>query len=185
MKYRTIELPPLILSPNNFYLYYNDEGDILALTNEKLDDGNFIEVSEKFVIDFVESKKEIKNFKVKISDRVRLEQKKVLVRNSYDVLVVNPIHDPSSVKLLITVTGTCLHLKLNNFEDSFIVNESKVFVFYVASCKNLNFLKFTFKATLRELLDGIEIVYNFDMSNEVIVTLNEFESYGLVYDKKD
>jgi hypothetical protein len=185
MAYRIIELPPLTLRPNNFYLYYNEQGDILSLTNEKLSEGNYIEVSEKFVVDFVESKKEIKNFKVKISDRIQLEQKSVTVKNFYDLCVINKVSNSDSVNLLITVSKGSLTFKLNNFESSFIVNDKRIYKFFVTDSSNLNILKKSIELTLDNLKSGKKVKYNFDKNTDVIVTVKEFDSYGIIYDTKN
>lgn len=182
MQPRVIELPPLILAPNNFYLYYTEEGDIISLTNEKLPEGSYIQVSEKFVVDFLESKKEIKNFKVKISDQVRLEQKVSDIKNNYDFLVIGY---NENAKLTITVNRTNLKFKLNNFEKTFVVNDKRTYSFAIVDGKNLNFVKKIIGFTLNELVKGVKFDYKFDTKQEIIVTIKEFDSYGLIYDKKD
>lgn len=179
---RIIELPPLVLAPNHFYLYYTEEGDIISLTNEKLSEGNYIQVSEKFVIDFLESKKEIRNFKVKISDQVRLEQKLVNVRQNYDYYIIPHNLD---ARLTITINKSNIKFKLNNFEKTFVVNDKRIYNFYIVDKGNLNFLKKTVSLTLNNLIKGIKVEYKFNLKSDVIATMREFDSYGLVYDKKD
>lgn len=182
MEYRVIDLPPLVLSPNNFYLYYNEEGDILSLTNEKLPSGNYIEVSEKFVIDFLESKKEIRNFKVKISDQVKLEQKDIESRNYFNLVLIKENKD---AKLLITIKDDSLFFCLQNFEKTFVINDKRQYGFAIAVESNLNFVKCIFGFTLDQLMDGVKIDYKFDKEKEILITTKEFESYGIVYDKKN
>jgi hypothetical protein len=182
METRIIELPPLVLSPNNFYLYYTEDGDIISLTNEKMTEGNYIQVSEKFVIDFLESKKEIRNFKVKISDQVRLEQKISDIKNNYDYYI---IPYSTNAKLTVNVHNTNLKFKLNNFEKTFVVNDKRTYSFAIFDQRNLNFVKKVAKFTLNELLKGVKVDYRFDVKKELVATLKEFDSYGLVYDKKN
>lgn len=181
MNYRVIELPPLVLSPNNFYLYYNDDGDIISLTNEKLTEGNFIQVSEKFVIDFVESKKEIKNFKVKISDQVHLEQKDIIVKNNYNFVIVK---DFKQAQCTIQIQKSNLKFQLHNFEKTFAVNNKKIYQFFIVKKNNLNFICKEFSCKMSQLIKGIKFPYKFDANSEIVVTSGEFESYGLFYDKK-
>lgn len=182
MRYRVIELPPLVLSPNNFYLYYNDEGDITALTNEKLEQGTYIQVSEKFVIDFVESKKEIKNFKIRVTDQVQLEHKNTFVKNFYNYLVLYSMPD---AKCTVTITKKSLKFKINNFEKTGKLNDKKIYMFSIVDQQNLNFLKSTVFFSLKELVKGVKFDYKFDVKSEIIVSSGEFESYGLIYDKKN
>lgn len=182
MSHRIIDLPPLVLSPNNFYLYYNSDGDILALTNEKLDQGTYIQVSEKFVIDFVESKKEIKNFKVKVTDQVRLENKDTLVKNFYNYVI---LHSNPYAKCTVTISKKSLRFKINNFEKVGKINDKKNYMFAIVDKKNLSFLKQVVFFSLKELVKGVKLNYIFDNKSEVLVSSGEFESYGLVYDKKN
>lgn len=182
MESRVIELPPLVLSPNNFYLYYTEEGDIVSLTNEKMEEGNYIQVSEKFVIDFLESKKEIRNFKVKISDQISLEQKVSNVKNNYDYYII-PVN--SNAKLIINIHHSNLFLKIKDFEKAFVVQDNRIFNFTIVDQKNLNFVKKVFGFTLDELIKGVKVNYKFNIKKELIVTMKEFDSYGLIYDQKD
>jgi hypothetical protein len=34
-------------------------------------------------------------------------------------------------------------------------------------------------------MDGVKIDYKFDKEKEILITTKEFESYGIVYDKKN
>ena len=52
-------------APNMFYVYYDDSNNIYSITNEKKESGNFVETTEALVKDFLEGKKDYKNFKVK------------------------------------------------------------------------------------------------------------------------
>lgn len=182
MESRVITLPPLVLAPNNFYLYYTETGDIISLTNEKLPEGNYIQVSEKFVIDFLESKKEIRNFKVKISDQVRLEQKFNDVKYNYDYYII-PYN--ANAKLTVSINKTNLKFKLNKFEKTFVVNDKRIYDFYIVDKKNINFLKKTISFTLNDLIKGVKVDYKFNTEIELISTMKEFDTYGLIYDKKD
>jgi hypothetical protein len=182
MEYRVINLPPLVLSPNNFYLYYNEDGDILSLTNEKLSDGNYIEVSEKFVIDFLESKKEIRNFKVRISDQVKLEQKNIESKNHFNFIV---IRENKNAKLLITVKPDSLIFCLQNFEKTFVINDKRHYGFAIVSDSNLNFVKKILGFTLDQLMNGITIDYRLEKGKDILITTKEFESYGIIYDSED
>jgi len=181
MEPRIIELPPLVLAPNNFYLYYTEDGDITSLTNEKLSEGNYIQVSEKFVIDFLESKKDIKNFKVKISDQVSLEQKQNSIKNNYDFLIIGYSEES---KLTITINNTSLNFQLNDFETTFVVKDTRTYSFAIVNQKNLNFVKKVVNFTLKDLVNGVGLDYAFDLKNELLVTKKEFDSYGIINGKK-
>lgn len=176
-----IVLPPIELPEQFFYLYYNDEGYITDLLNYKKENGNFIQVTEDFVIDFRASNKELTNFKVEIGNnfkitRIAPQNKKAVY---YRILDENTISD-----IVITVYDKHLHFRLS--PSAVYSNDSKdIFHFYVISKSNMNFLFANIAVKYEDLLKGYDYKYIFHKDNELIVTAKYFDSYTINYDQKN
>ena len=61
-----LRIPVFKAPPNIFFVYYDDEGNITDITNEKKVSGNFLEKSYKDVVEFLDGKKQLSNFQIKI-----------------------------------------------------------------------------------------------------------------------
>ena len=78
-------------APNMFYVYYDDNNNIYSITNEKKESGNFVETTEALVKDFLEGKKDYKNFKVKGSRNKQFVENTMHVKSVYkDFSVITP-----------------------------------------------------------------------------------------------
>ena len=66
------DLSAIKLPEIKFYLYYDNNGNIIELLNYKKDSSNYVEVSEEFVTEFRESGKELYSYTLKIDDRPKV-----------------------------------------------------------------------------------------------------------------
>lgn len=173
-----IILEPIILPTQEFYLYYNDEGYITGLLNYKKDTGNYIEVSEDFVVNFRESNKDLSNFKVEIGNNYKISR----IVSTHKQGVYYKIQDTGPIADLVIVIDKkgLLFTLQDSLEYDLKDNDS--FPFYIVSKTNPNFLLANISIKYSSLKKGYRFKYKLDLENEVITTIKHFNSYSINYE---
>jgi len=174
-----IILPKVEFLTQVFYLYYDDNGNITDLVNYKKDTGNYIEVSEDFVIEFRSNSKSITSYNIKVGNNVKLEKKQV-ERNLGVYLVIPELNETTEVEIL--VKDNYIKFRLSNVQVYKTFNLNQMYNMYIVDSYNLNFVKETIKIMHEQLVEGYVYPYNFDKEKELIVTKKYFDSYGIKYE---
>jgi len=173
-----IELEKVEFSKQSYYLYYDDNGKITDLLNYKKEFGSYVELSEKFVVDFRSSGKSLESYTIKIGKNIRLERK-TIERGIGTFYIVSERKDAD---VIISVSKKALKFKLSKTLNHKIMNQDNVYKFYIVSTDNLNFLKEVIKIKHSQLIKGYKISYIFNKNNDVLITSKLFDSYGINYE---
>jgi len=173
------DISSLSLPEIKFYLYYDNDGNILELLDYKKDNGNYIEVSEQFVVEFRESGKEFHSYSLEIDDKPKIIKKleNVQIGQLFKILTMNSLAD-----FIISVTSTKMIFKIREFDPYSNISDNFEHFFFIVDNNDLNFLKKTVIIKHKDLKQGYELDYNFILRDESILTKKYFESYGLSYD---
>jgi len=169
----------MFAAPNMFYVYYDDNHNIYSITNEKKDSGNFVETTETLVKDFLEGRKDYKNFKVKGVGNKQLVENKIYVNSVYkDFSVITPCE--STPELAVSIKDSKIIFKIN--PD--ITGYSGNLQFFIVDKNDYNCLLETFDINLEDIqLHGsVEKPLNYNFENIAIIAKNFFNSYGIVND---
>jgi hypothetical protein len=170
----TIKLPEI-----KFYLYYDNNGNIIELLNYKKDSSNYIEVSEQFVTEFRESGKELHSYSLKIDDSPKVVKRleNIQIGHLFKILTTD-----DSADFLICINNSRILFKIKNFDFYSNLAENFKHFFFIVDKNNLQFLKKTVTINHKDLEQGYEVDHSFDFNKEVLLTRKYFESYGLVYE---
>ena len=166
-------------APNMFYVYYDNNNNIYSITNEKKESGNFVETTEALVKDFLEGKKDYKNFKVKGSRNKQFVENTVHVKSVYkDFSVITACE--TTPELAVSIKDKKIVFKIN--PD--ITGYSGNLQFFIVDKNDYNWLFETLEVSLEDIqLHGIvEKSLNYNFENIAILTKNFFNSYGIVND---
>lgn len=169
----------MFAAPNIFYVYYDDNYNIYSITNEKKDSGNFVETTEALVKDFLEGRKDYKNFKVKGSSNKQFVENQVHVKSVYkDFLVIMP--SKTTPDLALSISDNKIIFKINSDISGYSGNLQ----FFIVNKNDYNCLFETLDLNLEDIqLHGsIEKPLNYNFENIAILTKNFFNSYGIVND---
>jgi hypothetical protein len=173
-----IILEPIILPTQVFYLYYNNEGYITELLNYKKDTGNYIEVSDEFVVSFRESNKDLSNFKVEIDNSCRI----IRNDNLYNQRFYFIIYETDDITDLVILIGKKELLFTLSSNLGYNLQDSATFSFYIVSKINPNFLLVNIPIKYGDLKKGYRFKYKFDNQKEIITTVKYFNSYKIKYE---
>jgi len=166
----------MFFKPNIWFVYYDERGNILAITNEKKPEGNFVEVSEDLVLDFLTGKKNYLNFTIKGQD-VFEERPITKVSHYKDLLVVG---DDANAEFRIKVLDNQIHFVLKSeIKDQY--QHSGTLQFFIVDKHDHNFLLETMNVKMEELVSlGVILPFAYDMGKVDIITRSFFNSYGIV-----
>jgi hypothetical protein len=173
------DLSAIKLPEIKFYLYYDNNGNIIELLNYKKDSSNYVEVSEEFVTEFRESGKELHSYTLKIDDRPKVVKRleNIQIGQLFKVLTTDPNAD-----FLICIHNSRIIFKIKNFDFYSNLAENFKHFFFIVDKNNLHFLKRTVIINHKDLEQGYEVDHFFDFNKEILLTRKYFESYGLVYE---
>ena len=166
-------------APNMFYVYYDDSNNIYSITNEKKESGNFVETTETLVKDFLEGKKDYKNFKVKGGGSKQFVENQVYVKSVYkDFSVITACE--STPELAVSIKDSKIIFKIK--PD--ITGYSGNLQFFIVDKNDYNWLFETLDVNLEDIqLHGsVEKPLNYNFENIAILTKNFFNSCGIVND---
>lgn len=170
-----LRIPVFKAPPNIFFVYYDDEGNITDITNEKKVSGNFLEKSYKDVVEFLDGKKQLSNFQIKILEGKTKIFQKTKLKLVYKDLIILP--ENSKAECVVQICSQHIELKT----DAKLDNDQRILKFFIVDTKNLNFLIKTINVSLHDLCLGKKVVFQFDVKKHRIVTKKFFSSYGIIY----
>jgi hypothetical protein len=174
-----IILPPIEIPKTKFYLYYNSQGNLTGLYNYKKDNESYIEVDEGFYSNFIETGKELSNYKIELTSNSSYIKKNDTKKHGHLLIIDRLISDPD---ILITVKKKSLLFTIQPVAFINKMNTNTKVVFYIVDKNNLNYLKNTIVCSIEQIIQGFEYKYSFDKNNEYLVTRKTFEKYGIIYE---
>ena len=178
------------IMPTCMFVYYDESGNVTAISNEKNDSLLYAEVPESKVIDFVSGAKDFSKYKIDYFTFNKDDYKEeLLVDIPTNLIYIIPFSKKEDEKDI-----TILHDKETK-TWSFILNESgidivkkqnsfKPYRFYIIKDNNPQFLLSTIELTGEQLLESPSVAFKSKFENHVktvgVATMKEFNSYGLL-----
>ena len=178
------------IMPTCMFVYYDELGNVTAISNEKNDSLLYAEVLESKVIDFVSGAKDFSKYKIDYFTFNKDDHKeKPLIDIPTNLIHIIPFSKKEDEKDI-----TIVHNKETK-TWSFILNESginvvknqnrfKPYRFYIIKDNNPQFLLSTIELTGEELLESPSVAFKSKFENHVktvgVATMKEFSSYGLL-----
>ena len=178
------------IMPTCMFVYYDESGNVTAISNEKNDSLLYAEVLESKVIDFISGAKDFSKYKIDYFTFNKDDYKEEpLIDIPTNLIYIIPFSKKED-EMDITV--------VHNKETktwSFILNESginvvkkqncfKPYRFYIIKDNNPQFLLSTIELTGNELLESQSVAFKSKFENHVktvgVATMKEFNSYGLL-----
>ena len=173
-----------------YFVYFDkDTGSILALSNERLNYENFVQVEFEEIERFFNNKENFLNFKVAFDQDGSL---KFVHKNQGDLIFKSNIVET----IRLTDTDNILTVEWSKDGWKFIMNDKFLqhprakslnakLHFYVTTDNNINFLIRQIEIQLRNLIGKGQLIIPFenakekDIENISMFTLPFFESYGM------
>jgi hypothetical protein len=171
----------------NMYVYYNDFGNILSISNVKESSKDYLEVPEEKLKDFLSGKKDFGRYKI---DYFKFNYENSLadessIDTSNSLIYTIPIVDSETLKDLTIIfdkTNKTWQFVLNNNGIQTVHQHSidKVYSFFIVKDRDPHYLIETLQVTGHELIDSIVLKCNYVPKIPSITTMKQFNSYGLV-----
>lgn len=176
---------------NTWYVYYDTDYNITAVTNEIKSSGEYFKVDEKQVIEFIQGTSNIADYKVSVSNlNVFSINKKFIFLDKllYKNFVVIPfVNHDQNLDLTIDRTSTKWVFKLSYQLRNQIpeTQYNTLLHFYIANKSNLNFLYRTIQIPIEDLINSDQEIdfitdYETDITNLCMVTKNYFDNIGVI-----
>ena len=178
------------IMPTCMFVYYDELGNVTAISNEKNDSLLYAEVPEFKVIDFLSGAKDLSKYKIDYFTFNKDDYKEAsLIDIPTNLIYIVPFSKKEDKKDI-----TIVHNKETK-TWSFILNESginvvkkqngfKPYRFYIIKDNNPQFLLSTIELTGNELLESQSVAFKSKFENHVktvgVATMKEFSSYGLL-----
>ena len=162
-----------------FFVYHDEEGNILSITNEKRPSGNYIEAEESEIEDFLNGSKDFTKFKIQSlssgSKQIKLaSDTSTLVYK--DFYIVNESEGNEHVILTHNSKTRSWDIQLKN--DAQLLE----FDFYICKKDNLNFLIRTIKVPPKKMFSILfENSIEEKVDNFIILAKRIHKSYGIKY----
>ena len=176
--------------PTCMFVYYNESGNVTAISNEKNDLLLYAEVPESKVVDFISGARDFSKYKIDYFTFNKDDHKEEsLVDIPTNVICLVPFSKKEDDKNI-----TIIHNKETK-TWSFILDELgidivkthnlyKPYRFYIIKDNNPQFLLSTIELTGEELLESPSVAFKSKFENQVktvgVATMKEFNSYGLL-----
>lgn len=160
---------------SKFFVYYDDEGNILSITNEKQKEGQFLEVEEKEVQDFLNGSKPFTQFKI---HNLTTGNKGIKLATDTSSLVYTDFcYVQSDVEGDVNVTHNsidkCWEIKLN-----YNLSPKKM-EFFICKNDDINFLIRKILVDQKNNVVKFESTLEDDIDNLTVLTKKVYSSYGL------
>jgi hypothetical protein len=177
---------PYVIPP--FFVYYSDNGEIFAITSEKDESLNYIEVTSKQVDDFITGKRDYKRYKVDYFKEGNTYVIKTETENPVThLLLIVPIIEDTEKDLTIVYNNQnkCWDFVLNDAGRNLLknTNPETVYRFYITKHLDPHFLLTSILVKTSELLTGFSAPFTIDdeldINNISIAVANHFDSCGV------
>jgi hypothetical protein len=179
----------LLKGSKKYYVYYTDEGEIVAIVKEPKDWAkNVLEVDEENVLGFLKGEKTTYTYKI---NKPALKDKAIVTSNQLKKFSKSPLSvidgNNGNEDLIITHNYDLWKIKLN--KDDFNEQDlDKKLDIFVAVKDNHNFLLNTLSFKIKDAINGI--TFKFKSQHEQnfysveLLTKKVFPSYGTQYEPK-
>lgn len=178
--------------PTKFYVYYRTDGTIFSISNKNTDEGDYLEVDEYKVIDFLKGKKDYSRYRIEHFKQDKLPEKIDEIHLKNNILYQVPFaENVSNKEVVIThkTTDKCWNLSLTDTGKKEIIkmNLESLFPFYITKKDDPHYLISSIKVSGNDLYAGISVDFSStkeqDYNNISVFVPKNFNSYGLVKDE--
>ena len=178
------------IMPTCMFVYYDESGNVTAISNEKNDSLLYVEIPESKVIDFISGAKDFSKYKIDYFTFNKEEYKEEpLIDIPTNLIYIIPFSKKEDLKDIIithdkeTKTWT-FTLNESGIDIVKKQNSFKPYRFYIIKNNNPQFLLSTIELTGNELLQSPTVAFKSKFENHVntvgVATMKEFNSYGLL-----
>lgn len=176
---------------NLWFVYYDVSEKIVAITNEKLPEGNYFEVPEKLIIDFNTGLKNYNNYRIRIKNFKDFIIEEVITEKHFpvfkDLFFIPKYTDKDRIDLCIeqSTDGWKFSLKEKVKKEVLISQLDKSLRFYFCSKYDYNYLLRKVEFKISELVEN-NLFFNFEndkeknLSNLEIITRKYFDKTGVL-----
>jgi hypothetical protein len=178
------------IMPTCMFVYYDELGNVTAISNEKNDSLLYAEVLESKVIDFVSGAKDFSKYKIDYFTFNKDDYKeKPLIDIPTNLIYIVPfVKKEDIIDIVITHSKENKTWSFNLSQSGIEVvkqqNRFKPYRFYIIKDNNPQFLLSTIELTGEQLLESPTVAFKSKFENHVktvgIATMKEFNSYGLL-----
>jgi hypothetical protein len=178
------------IMPTCMFVYYDELGNVTAISNEKNDSLLYAEVLESKVIDFVSGAKDFSKYKIDYFTFNKDDYKeKPLIDIPTNLIYIVPfVKKEDIIDIVITHNKENKTWSFNLSQSGIEVvkqqNRFKPYRFYIIKDNNPQFLLSTIELTGEQLLESPTVAFKSKFENHVktvgIATMKEFNSYGLL-----
>lgn len=179
----------LLKGSKKYYVYYTDEGEIVAIVKEPKDWAkNVLEVDEENVLGFLKGEKTTYTYKI---NKPALKDKAIVTSNQLKKFSKSPLSvidgNNGNEDLIITHNYDLWKIKLN--KDDFNEQDlDKKLDIFVAVKDNHNFLLNTLSFKIKDAINGITFKFKSQLEQNFysveLLTKKVFPSYGTQYEPK-
>jgi hypothetical protein len=160
---------------SKFFVYYDEEGNILSITNEKKTQGQYLEVEESEVQDFLNGSKSFSQFKIHslttgnkgiklAADTFDLVYKDFCYVLSNKESEVDVIHNSNIKSWEVKLSSNLVPTKME---------------FFICKNEDVNFLIRTFTVNQKNNIVKFESNLENDINDLIVLTKKVYNSYGL------
>ena len=178
------------IMPTCMFVYYDESGNVTAISNEKNDSLLYTEVLESKVIDFVSGAKDFSKYKIDYFTFNKDDYKEELLvdipTNLIYIIPFSKKEDEKDITILHDKETKTWSFVLNELGIDVVKkqNSFKPYRFYIIKDNNPQFLLSTIELTGEQLLESPSVAFKSKFENHVktvgIATMKEFNSYGLL-----
>jgi len=178
------------IMPTCMFVYYDELGNVTAISNEKNDSLLYAEVLESKVIDFISGAKDFSKYKIDYFTFNKDDYKeKPLIDIPTNLIYIVPfVKKEDIIDIVITHNKENKTWSFNLSQSGIEVvkqqNRFKPYRFYIIKDNNPQFLLSTIELTGEQLLESPTVAFKSKFENHVktvgIATMKEFNSYGLL-----
>jgi len=171
----------------NMYVYYNDFGNILSISNVKDSAKDYLEVSEEKLKDFLLGKKDfgrykIDYFKFNYENNLKDESSIDIANN---LLYTIPLVGSEMLKDLTIIfdkTNKTWQFVLNDAGIQTVHQYSidKIYSFFLVKDRDPHYLIETLQVTGNDLVNSIVLACNYTPKIPSVTTMKQFNSYGIL-----
>ena len=178
------------IMPTCMFVYYDESGNVTAISNEKNDSLLYAEVPESKVIDFVSGAKDFSKYKIDYFTFNKDDYKEELLidipTNLIYIIPFSKKEDEKDITILHDKETKTWRFILNELGVDIVKKQNcfKPYRFYIIKDNNPQFLLSTIELTGDELLQSPIVPFKSKFENHVntvgVATMKEFNSYGLL-----
>jgi hypothetical protein len=158
-----------------YFVYYDEQGSITSITNEKRPTGDFLEVEEVEVLDFLNGSKDFTQFKITSlssgSKQIKLAQQtsQLIYKDFYTLATAN-----GDEQVIVN------HNSKKSSWDITVKDNAVEFNLYVCKKNNLNFLIRTIIVPAKNMCSiPFEMQEENNINNLMVLTKKIYKSYGI------